>query len=182
MRRSRADAVAAYLNGELRKDDLSLDEEDYLEKMLKVYHLMTEGHPKTFIRRTIGEDYMITYAAQYQLERDTERVFGNINKINRAIEQHIAVEMAKEAYRLARESKSVGNMIKAQQALVKAIGDDPGETPNFEKLQPSLIVAALPEGMEEQIQLLLQQGHINLNKAPKRLEAEAIPFEDVTGK
>ena len=69
-------------------------------------------------------------------------------------------------------------MIKAQQALVKAIGDDPGETPDFDKIQPSLIVTALPEGMEQQIIHLLSQGHVNLNKAPV-LEVEDIKFEDV---
>jgi len=178
MKRSRADAVSDYLNGQLRKDEMTFAEETYMEQMMKVYHLMTEGHPKTFIRRTIQELYHLTYAAQYSLERDTERVFGAYNKINRTIEQHIAVEMAKTAYQMALDKQQVSTMIKAQQALVKAIGDDPGETPQFDKIQPSLIVTALPEGMEQQIINLLSQGHINLNKAPV-IELEEIPFEDV---
>lgn len=178
MKRSRADAVSDYLNGQLRREEMTFAEETYMEQMMKVYHLMTEGHPKKFIRITMQEQYHLTYSAQYALEKDTDRVFGAFNKINRAIEQHIAVEMAKTSYQMALEKQQVGNMIKAQQALVKAIGDDPGETPDFEKIQPSLIVTALPEGMEQQIAYLLNQGHVNLNKAPI-IEVEEIGFEDV---
>ena len=84
-----------------------MTEEIYMEQMMKVYHLMTEGHPKTFIRKAIQEQYKPTYAYQYALERDTERVFGAFNKINRTIEQHIAVEMAKTSYQMALDKGQV---------------------------------------------------------------------------
>lgn len=181
-RRKRIEAVRDYLNGEITRSAMTLSEEQYMGMVLNVHQMMLAGQTTKFIRRTIEEEYHLEYPAMYQLEKDTQLLFNDLEKFNLQIERQIAVQMAKKAYQLAEEKGQVANMIKAQQALVKALPDDPIDLPDFEKIKPSLILTALPPGLENHFEQLLSHGAVNLNKAPKLNPepAQEIDFEDVS--
>ena len=176
--RKYVDVLQDYLNGDLREEDLTLEHEKYLERVKTAYGLLLEAQSKTYIYNSLHEIYGLSQGQAIQVVRDTEFLFGNLNKVNRDMERHLVIEMCKEAFRLAVDQQDTKGMTAAANALAKAAGLhlDQTETPDFEKLQPSLVLTMLPEGYEQMLLALLQQGAVNLNQLPQGF-AETIPYE-----
>lgn len=181
-KRKYVDVLQDYLNGDLREEELSYEHEAYLERVKSAYTMLLEAHTKTYIYNSLYELYGLSQAQAIQVVRDTEFLFGNLNKVNRDMERHLVIEMCKQAYQIAFDKQDPKGMTAAANAMAKAAGLhlDQTETPDFEKLQPSLVLTMLPEGYEQMLQAMLQQGMINLNHLPEGL-VETIQYEPLDG-
>ncbi|MEL7118627.1 MAG: hypothetical protein AAFO07_04280 [Bacteroidota bacterium] len=125
-----------------------------------------------YIVGCLMKDFGLSQASAYRINRESKLVFADMVQINKAIERNLAVEMAKENYRIAKLRHSLKEMNRATMALIKAAGldrEDP-DIPDFEKIQPSIIIASLPEDMEDAILSTLKQGAIDLNQLPKTID------------
>jgi hypothetical protein len=141
-------------------------QKEKVRQVRAAYGLMLEVRSKFYIVGALIKEFQISQVSAYRIIKNTELLFGDLGKSNKEIKRQIAEEMAKEAYRIAKYKGETKEMISAARAYNEASGitrDDP-EVIDFDKIQPSLIVMVLPEGMEQQLQQLLSAGLVNLNK------------------
>lgn len=171
--------IREYFNLEREEATLTAHQKDKLHRIRAAYGLLLGAHSNFFIVGTLMRTFKISQAQAYREIRDAETLFG-AKKANKQIKRQIAEEMAKEAYRLAKAKGDQKTMVSAVRAYNEATGiniEDP-DLPEFEKIQPSLIVTVLPEGVEKGILNLLEGGVVNLNKMP--VEAQDIEHEEIS--
>jgi len=176
---SNFDAIQEHLNGERDEYMLTEKQVEYFRQLRSAYAMLLDLHPKAKIAKRLMANFDISQQVAYKVIRETETLFGSIQKVNKEFLRVQAIEMAKKAYRRAQKLDKPKEMIAATIAFVKAAGldvNDP-DLPDFEKLQPNLVVTVLPEGMEQDIRRMLQSGAVNLNKAP--IISESIDYEEV---
>lgn len=179
--RKHVDAILDYLNGEISEEELTYDQEDYLNRCKTAYGLMMEAHGKVYIYNSLVELYGLSRQQCLAVVRDTELLFASINKVNRDFERHLATEMAKKAMQLAIDKNSARDLTAAVKAHVQAAGLhlDQTDVPDFEKLEPSVVLTMLPPGYEQILTALLQQGPVKLNHLPAGMDLPITPHEEV---
>lgn len=171
--------VLEMFRGERDELELTDGQYNYLRMLRACYGMLLDVRSKMYIVGRLIETFDISQRHAYNILRDTEQLFGQVHKVDKEINRHISIEMAKETYRLARDEGDLKSMNAANRALIEAAGlnnEDP-DLPDFAKLQPSLNIMVLPEGMEQDIQRMLGAGVVNLNKVPDG--AETITYEEV---
>jgi hypothetical protein len=174
------EVVMEYFEGKRREEHLSLDHLNYLRMVRQAWALLLDVKSKKYIVGSLIQQFDITYSYAYRILRQTQEIMGSVDQVDKSINRHIAIEMAKEAYRKAQLLDSLSEMNKAIGNFIKASGldRDDSELPDFSKLDAHLNVMVLPEGMEDLLrQTLEQQGVINLNKLPEG--AELTTYEEV---
>lgn len=178
-RQSNLEVIQAYFRGEIREPHLSDQNKEYLEMYKHCYAMLCDAKSNKYIINTLRESYDRGESQAYRILNDSKIIYSDVRKANKDINRHIAIEMAKKAFRRAKQAESTRDMVEATKAFIKAAGLDKedAQLPDFEQLEPSLLVAILPEGVKESVQKLLQQGSIDLNKAPQTIEIE---HEEVT--
>ena len=169
------EVAKAYFEGKIKEEHMTAHQKEYLDRIIAIHAMLAKQFKsKFFIVKKLKKLYGVSQATAYLLIRETERHFGDLNKSNKDIHRHIAIEMAKEAYRIAREDRDAKSMVAAIRAYSEATGlnqYDP-DLPDFDKIQPSLNLVVLPEGMESHILEVLKDGAINLNEPPKVIDVE----------
>lgn len=178
-RRTNLEVIQSYFRGELREVHLSDENKRYLKMYRHCYSMLLDVKSHKYIMRTLADEFELSERQSYRVLDDAKQIYSDVRKADKDINQHIAIEMAKKAFRRAKQSNSTRDMVEATKAFIKATGLDKDnvELPDFERLQPSLLVAVLPEGLKESIQDLLSEPAIDLNKAPKTIEIE---HEEIT--
>lgn len=164
---SNLDVIRELFAGKREEYHLSDSHMQYLRSLRAAYGMLLDVKPKKYVAGVLMMQFDVSQATCYRIIKDAEELFGDINKVNKAWSRHMAVEMAKECYDRARKRENTKDMISATKAFIEATGIslEDADMPDFEKLQPSLVVAVLPEGMEDDIRSLLRGGAVNLNTA-----------------
>lgn len=171
-RTSNMQIVREYYDGKRSIDELSYEVEQYERAVRMAYGMHLEIKSQKYIVGSLMKNFNISQSMAYKVLKESKQIFADLVEINKAIERNLAIEMAKEAYRRAVLRDNTTDMINATKALIKAAGldrEDP-DLPDFSKIQPSVIVPMLPEGMEDSILQMLQTGAVDLNKAPETID------------
>lgn len=120
----------------------------------------------------------ISEATAYRDVSSAIKLYGDVLKSSKDGLRHILYECAMKVYQLAAKHDDYKAMNSAVANMIKLHGLDRDEpdTPDFAKLQPSLVVTVLADGMEKQIKSMLSGGAINFNSFK---QVQDIPYEDV---
>jgi hypothetical protein len=174
---SNKEIIMELFDGKRRESHLTDFQKEYLLQVRSAYSMILAVRSKKYIVSALIMQFKISLDKAYRIIRECSEIFADVGKVDKEIHRHTAIEMAKQSYRKAKKAGSTRDMVSATTALIKAAGLDreDADLPDFEKLNPSLIINVLPEGMEDQIQQLLSGGAVNLNNIP----AESIPYEEV---
>jgi hypothetical protein len=177
---SNKEIVIDLFSGKKKETELTTFQAEYLEQIRSAYSMLIKVKSRKYIVGALHKHFGISQGKAYRIIREAAEIFADVGKVDKEIYRHMAIEMAKKAFRMAEKKKNTKDMINAINALSKAVGldRDDADLPDFEKLNPSLIINVLPEGMEEQIMSLLSHGAVNLNNIP----AESIPYEEIENK
>jgi len=160
-------------NGEIEEADLTSAQGEHYERVKACYALLLKGRTHRDIHKKLGKMFNISYHTIYRLIKSTEMLFG-AQRINKEIKRHIAANMALQAFNLAVKQKDNAGMSRAVGAYIKATGlenEDP-DLPDFEKLQPSLILTVLPDHAQKALLTMLKGGVVDLNTMPDIQDAE----------
>jgi|GEM_PF-2841892 len=164
--------------GHTKEEELTDAQMLYLRKIRACYGMMLEWFSKNYVMGALISQFSISQSQAYRLYNDAEEIFGSQYKASKEFKRHMAEEMAKEVYRRAKKVGSLGSMIDALHAFIRATGverEDP-DIPDFSKLEPHQIEAVLPQELTVNILETLKAGVINLNNAPVTID---IPHEEV---
>jgi len=176
-RRSNLEVIQDLFAGRVKEKDLSEHQYQYLVMVRSAYGMLLEVKSRKYIVGALMRQFEISQESAYRIIRECGKIFGKVGKVDKEIYRHMTIEMAKSAYLKAQDAADVKEMINATKALIKAVGLDRDDVdlPDFEKLQPSLNLLVLPDGMEEKIEQLLTGGAVDLN----RFDSEEIAYEEV---
>lgn len=157
--------IQELFEGKRREDHLSDGQLEYLRMVRAVYGMLLDVKAKKYIVGALMQQFNISQNWAYTIIRETEILHGDINKVNKDMERHIAIEMAKEAYRKAKHFEDVREMINATKAYIVAAGLDKEsiEIPDFSKMEPSLVIAVLPNNLEKKLLEQINKGVVDLN-------------------
>jgi len=174
---SNKEVIMELFDGKRREVHLTDFQKEYLEQVRAAYSMTLAVKSKKYMVGALCTQFDISIDKAYRILRECSEIFAEVARVDKEIHRHTAIEMAKKSYRIAKKRNKVREMIEATKALIKAAGLDreDADLPDFEKLNPSLIINVLPEGMEDQIQQMLSAGAVNLNNIP----AESISYEEV---
>lgn len=174
---SNKEIVIELFDGKRRENSLTEFQLEYLEQVRSAYSMILAVRSKKYIVNALQTQFEVSIDKAYRIVRECSEIFADVAKVDKEIYRHTAIEMAKKAYRVAKKAGKARDMVSATTALIKAAGLDQedADLPDFEKLNPSLIINVLPEGMEDQILDVLRTGVVNLNEA----KTEDIPYEEV---
>jgi len=171
--------IREYYDGKRSFEELTYEQEEYEKAVRMAYGMHIEIKSQKYIVGSLMKTFGIAQSTAYNVLRDAKTIFADLVDVNKAIERNLAIEMSKEAYRRAKLRDNTRDMIDAVKALIKAAGldkEDP-DLPDFSKIQPSVIVPMLPEGMEDSILEMLQGGAVDLNKVPETIDVNHIEVE-----
>lgn len=178
-KKSNFQIIQSLFEGKLKENELTVHQFDYLRRVRSAYGMMLEAKSNAYIIGRLMETFEISHSQAWRMVRETERLFGNMKKTNKEIKRHIAEEMAKEAFRIAKQRGDTKAMVSAIRAYSEATGiniEDP-DLPDFAKLDPSLVIMVLPEEDASILKNLLKGGVLDLNQLPN--ETVDIEHEEI---
>lgn len=159
--------IIEYLDGRRKETELTDHQREYFNTVKAIYDMMLKAKSKASILKSIQVLADCTQRHAYQLYHEAESIWGNTSKSNKEIKRHIAEEMAKKAYRIAQKNSDVSAMIKAAHLFIRASGvesEDP-ELPDFDKLEPSVIITILPPELEKNIVAQIKSGYMDFSRS-----------------
>ena len=171
------EAIVEYYRGE--RSDLTVTQMARKRRMAAIWAMQTEGHTKKHIVGVIRKEFKVSEDTVYRDCREAVKIYGEVSKADKEGQRYIIGEMAREAYRIAAAAKDVKGMNSAINNLTKIFGldrEDP-DTPDFTKLEPSVIVTTVSSDLEEYARQMLKGGLIDLNKIPN---IEEIEYETIS--
>lgn len=159
--------------------ELTEHQEKRRKRLLIAQSMMTQGQSNQKIIKVLRKDYGISDTQAWRDTRDAIKLYGDMRKAEKEGIRWIIYEMALKGVRKALKAKDLKSYNAAIKNLISITGVDKesADLPDFEKLQPSIIVAVLPEGMEEKMTKLLNKGSVNLNEFIEDAEYEIIDTE-----
>lgn len=174
-RKSNYEVMVELFEGKIDEEQLTDLQMQYLRAVRMAWGMILDVRSKKYTVGSLIQMFDISQATAYRVIKDAEKLFGEVAKVDKQIARQVAIEMAKTAYNIAFKRGDTKSMVSATKAYIQAAGLmlDDAEMPDLEKLQPSLVITVLPEGMEENIQKMLSAGAIDLN------HAESIEYEEV---
>lgn len=162
-----------YLNG----TDLTTKHEEIRQRWVAAFAMLCNFHSIQQAVPLLSNQFDISDATVYRDISNAVKLFGDVLKSSKDGYRWIVYEYCVKTFQLAAKHGDHKAMNMANSNMIKVLGldrDDP-DTPDFSKLQPSMVVTVLADGMETQLQKLLQGGAVNLNNFAA---IETIPFED----
>lgn len=177
-RKSYYDVIVELFEGKIDEEQLTDLQLNYLRAVRMAYSMILDARSKKYTVGSLIQMFDVHQATAYRIIKDAEKLFGEVAKVDKQISRQVAIEMAKRAFHIAQKRDDTRSMVSATKAYIQAAGlmMDDSEMPDLEKLQPSLVITVLPEGMESAISNMLQAGAVNLNQAP---HIETIQYEEV---
>jgi hypothetical protein len=166
-----------YLNANARRPVvLTETQEAYRQRLVAVWTLLCRFHSDEQVKVIHMKNYKISIDTAYRDIRNAISLFGDVRNTEKEGRRHILYEWCVRTWQMAADKGDHKSMNRALENMIKLMGldKDAGDAPNFEELQPSMVVTALPEGMEQSILAMLGGGAINLNKIP---DLETIDYE-----
>lgn len=152
-------------------------EEEYRQRMVSCWSLLCNYHSDEQARRIHAKNYGLKDRTAYRDVQNALYVFGEVSRTDKEGRRQQMYEWCVRALQMAKDQGDVKSMNRALENMMRLTGADQpdGDSPDFERLAPSLVVTALPQGIEDAILSMLKGGSINLNKIP---EAETIAYEE----
>jgi len=156
--------------------ELTEHQEEKRKRLLLTQSMMTKGQSTQKIIKVLRKDYGISDTQAWRDTKDAIKLYGDMRKAEKEGIRWIIYEMAAKGVRMAIKKGDLKAYNAAIKNLISITGVDKesADLPDFEKLQPSIIVAVLPEGMEEKMTKLLNKGSVNLNEFIEDAEYEII--------
>lgn len=112
---------------------------------------------------------------------DAINLFGDVMKSEKEGRRYLLYEKAMATYQIALKRGDIKGQNKALEIAMKLMSldkDDP-DMPNFEKLQPSVNILMLPEGVEDGIISALRAGVVSFGAKQKQPRTINIEHEEV---
>jgi hypothetical protein len=163
------DAIRDYYLSEGSRNPRLLTEqqEKHRQRLVAIWTLLCEYHGEEQARTTHAKNANISDATAYRDLRDALQLFGSVRKAEKEGRRYILAEWASKTFQLAAKNGDYESMNKAVSNLIKLWGLDKedADTPDFEKLQASPVIAVLPEQMTDMILKALGKGPMNFNQA-----------------
>jgi hypothetical protein len=161
-----------YLNG----TTLTPKHEEMRQRLSAAFSLLTNYHSVQQAIPLLKDKYQYSEASAYRDINNALKLFGNVLESNKEGIRQIVYEYAIKTYQLAAKNGDYKAMAQAIDKMIKVQGldRDTADLPDFEKLQPSIVVAVLPEAMENKLDKFLSKGSINLNDYVEDIEHEEI--------
>ena len=151
-----------------KEEEITLTDhqEDVRRRLLQVQALMRAGTANQYIRGVLMKEYGITDRQASRDIRNAIILYGDIRKAEKEGMRYFTYDKIQAAYNLAKVQGSPKDMIAAAalEAKIFALDREDPELPDFEKLQPSLIITVMAPEVEERIVKLLQGGSLDLSK------------------
>lgn len=176
---NRLNSIAAirdhYLNGTALTDK----QEEMRKRLSAAFSLLSSYRSIQQAIPILMNQYAYSEASAYRDINNALKLFGNVLEKNKEGIRQIVYEYAVNTYQLAAANNDYKAMSLALDKMIKVIGLDKDETelPDFEKIQPSIVLVALPEGQEQKLNKMLGKGSINLNEYIEDLKYEEIANE-----
>lgn len=130
-----------------------------LDRLYHVFSLLCNGYTDREIVRICENAGWGKKTRVYEILRDTKKVFGDSYISNKEADKIIAIQMAKEAYKVAREERRGGDMVAATKLVSQLQG-------NLSQQQNLMVIYQN-----------LQLPEINISDDPKVID---IPAEDIS--
>jgi hypothetical protein len=181
-RMARLDRIKWAIDNE---SDVYLSDAERTEKveLLSVVSLLLNPLKSTqSIVKLLKEEHGLSERAAFQRLTDAKFVFGNVFAHDRALERLKAYQRAEMAWKMARQQKYVDGMVRANEQMLKIVGaDDPNDSIDPTKMEPSVYKVALPRSEIKAIQQLVGMGAIDLGammaKAGLLTDAVEVPMQ-----
>jgi len=157
--------------------ELTALEEEYRLRLCQMWALLTRYHTDEQAVKIHMKNTGMVHSTAYADLRNAISIFGDVRQSEREGRRNQMYEWAARAYQLAADQGDVKSMNRAVENMMTLLGlnRSDADAPDFSQLEASLVVAALPEGMEDAILRMLKGGAVNLNKMP---EIETIEYEE----
>lgn len=179
-RKSQAEVIIDWFEGRIGDHELTDKNKEYFERAKACYRSQMNFQAKSKTIKMLIKTFGLSRATAQRLYNETETIFGSTQRFNQSFMRHQAIEMAKAAYRKAKQAKATKQMIQAINAFIRASGieNEAADIPIFENLQPGDVYTVLPEAIGKMILEKLEGGVVDLNSNPYTIDVE---HEEVTG-
>lgn len=170
-------AIREWYNDRRGRVELTPKHQEILQRVKAAYALMIDPenpHTRSEAAAVLEEEFGISERTAYDAVRIALNLYGDVNAAEKKGLRNLVFEYAQTTWRQAKQKGNEKAMAAAVATMVKIHGldkEDP-EMPEFEKLEPSVVVLNLPEGSMELLQGLLKGGIVNLNTMADAEDAE----------
>jgi hypothetical protein len=145
--------------------DLKPEEVEMLAKYRKAHGLACLGFSKNQVMATLEKEYDLSVPQLYAIVRESTKLYGSIEEVDKKGQRVIAVENYKLLANLARKNGDIGNAIRAQELSDKLQGLFEAEKT---LLDPKAFLIPVPMDFSTDPAVLREQ------------ETEDTDYEDVT--
>lgn len=176
---SNIEAIRRYYLQPEDRDTIGLTaaQETHRQQLVSAFTQLCARKSEEEVRVFLMKEYRISDSTAFRRIRESLELFGDVKKSSKEGRRYIVYELALHAYNIAEEERDADGMNKAVRNMILLLGlhKEDVETPDFERLQPSLVVTPISEELQQAIITVLKGGVINLNN----ISAEDIPYEKV---
>jgi len=162
-----------------RRPELTDKQREIHDRYLEMNAILLEGHAPSDAVKIHAKKHNITSRQAWNDYRGAVNLFGQIGKAEKEGMRRLLYEHSMKTYKKAAESNDVKGMNSAIKNMWQLLGLDKEDSdlPDFEKLQPSLVVLGLPEHQLNRIEQLLGGGVVDFSgTAP---DIQDIQYEEV---
>jgi len=169
-----AQAIREYYLQPRHRPHLTDRQEEIRQRYLRMNALLLEGYSPTEACKMHAKVEDISNQQAWTDYRETIRLFGQIGKAEKEGMRRLLYEHSMRTYKKAAEQGDIKGMNSSIKNMWQLLGLDKedSELPDFEKLQPSLVVLGLPEHQAARIEQLLGGGVVDFS-------GTAPPVEDI---
>lgn len=165
-------AIREYYLEPRRRPELTDKQEEIRQRYLRMNALLLEGHPPSDAVKIHAKENDITNRQAWNDYRGTVALFGQIGKAEKEGMRRLLYEHSMRIYKKASSAGDIKGMNSAINNMWKLLGLDKEDSdlPDFEKLQPSLVVLGLPEHQLDRIEQLLGSGVVDFSGTAPNIE------------
>lgn len=172
-----SDKIIAFLNYREEKGSLPAHLKKKMDRYFYIHNLRLRYKQRSYIVGHLEEFYNRTPRQASNDIAEAEYIFGKVNKIDRAYQVSMLIEMSFKNLELAATSKDVNLFTKALELHFKLLGPpvDDSETPDASKWQQHTYNIIMSPNASSAIEEMVSKGAINLDKLlpGKKLQIQA---------
>lgn len=173
-------AILEYFMDKRGRVQLSPVHQEILERVRFAHKMLVNQMSPVQAASVLEKELDIAESTAYGYVRMAIRIFGDATAADKKGMRHIVHEMTIKAYNTAEQKGDLLAMDSLIGKLIKLHGldkEDP-DMPEFDKLEPGIVIMSLPESAMEKLSALLSRGVVDLN----RIEAEDAEYEELGSK
>lgn len=157
--------------------ELTTAQEAHRQQLVSAHTQLVARRSEEQVREFLRKEYGLSDSTSFRRVREALELFGDMKKASKEGRRHIVYEMALYAFQVAEEDRNADAMNKAVSNMIALLGltKEDADMPDFERIQPSMVVTPIPDNLQKAILQMLKGGVVNLNEFTA--EAEAIDYE-----